>query len=441
MSAGADDARAALAAEWRDVAPDVTDPASVLGFYRGATTLEEDLEQFHSDPLRRRWTELLCEVAETTKPRLVVDIGAGRGDDLAALHRAISNPLCYLRGVEPNERLRNRINDELCVCVADVEDADVEDADLLICIDVLEHVVDPEGWLGSIARRAKVGCILVETCATHDIGTPLHLRANRGWRPGRALELAGWERTFEEGRFHVWQRMREGPKRTTGLAICTYRDVSQPTFKSVLNLCRGDDGMGWRVLMSGEAGIARARSQVTSYWHTTTADDVLLMIDSDISFRAEDARRIVERCRSGYDVICAAYPTRDASHLALRGLGEEVAFGPDAEPVKVVCAATGFLAFSRRVIDALSETLPVVNANLEYAFRAFFDFRTVENEAVGGHEWLSEDYDFSEKAKAAGFPIWLDPSILLGHQAQVELRVTNMRAMRAVLDGGGHRDD
>jgi hypothetical protein len=428
----ADHARARLALSWREADPRTE--AEVLDFYRTAE-LEDDLAAFHEDPLRRRWTELLCEVAETTQPRLVIDIGAGSGHDLTALHAAITDPLCYLRGVEPNDALRNRINDELCVCVADVADADIEDADLLVCIDVLEHVVDPEGWLTSIARRAKLGAILVETCATHDIGTPLHLRENRGWRPGRALELAGWERTFEEGRFHVWQRMREGPKKTTGLAICTYRDVSQPTFKSVLNLVRGDDGLGWRVLMSGEAGIARARSQVTSWWHTMTADDVLLMIDADISFRAEDARKIVERCRAGYDVICAAYPTRDASHLALRGMGEEVTFRADAEPVKVVCAATGFLAFSRRVIDALSSTLPVVNANLEYAFKPYFDFRTVVNEAVGGHEWLSEDYDFSEKAKAAGFDIWMDPSILLGHQAQVELNVTNMRALRAVLDG------
>jgi hypothetical protein len=435
MQKNAHEARAALAAAWADADPRT--PEQVLAFY-GAADLEADLEAFHTDPMRRRWTELLCEVADRIAPRLVIDIGCGRGDDLMALHGSITDPNCCLRGVEPNDRLRARINAELCPCVATVDDADVEDADLLVCLDVLEHVVDPETFLTGVALRAKLGCVLVETCATHDIGTPLHLRANRGWRTGRALESAGWERTYEEGRVRVWQRMREGPKQTTGLALCTYRDVSQPTFKSVLNLCRGDDGLGWRVLMSGEAGIARARSQVTSYWHTTTADDVLLMIDADISFQAEDARKIVQRCRDGYDVICAAYPTRDASHLALRGMGEDVAFGPECAPVKVVCAATGFLAFHRRVIDALSETLPVVNANLEYAFRAFFDFRTVENEAVGGHEWLSEDYDFSEKAKAAGFDIWLDPSILLGHQAQVELTLQNMRAMRAVLDGGSH---
>jgi hypothetical protein len=108
-------------------------------------------------------------------------------------------------------------------------------------------------------------------------------------------------------------------------------------------------------------------------------------------------------------------------------------FGPDRDPVEIVCAATGFLAFSRRALDAIAEKLPVVNANLETAYRAVFDFRTVENEATGGWEWLSEDYDFSLKAKAAGFPIWLDPSIVLGHQAEVELTIQNMGAMRELL--------
>lgn len=427
-----DAVRAALARAWAEADPRT--PEEVLAFYKTAE-LEDDLTAFHADPMRNRWTQLVVDVAEQTKPKLVIDIGCGRGDDLQALHGAITDPEVRLAGVEPNDRLRERINQELCSCVASVEDADVENADLLVCIDVLEHVPDPEGWLGAIARRANIGCVLVETVATHDIGTPLHLRANRGWRPGRVLEGAGWERTFEEGRLRVWQRMREGPKRHTGLALCVYRDISQPTFKSVLNLVQQDAGFGWRVLMSGEAGIARARSQVTSWWYTMTADDVCLMIDGDISFKAEDARQIVQRCRDGYDVICAAYPTRDASHLALRGSGEEVEFSSYAEPVRVICAATGFLAFHRRVIDALVQTLPVVNANLEYAFWPIFDFRTVVNEAVGGHEWLSEDYDFSEKAKAAGFGIWLDPSILLGHLSQVELSVQNMVKIRQALGG------
>ena len=94
----------------------------------------------------------------------------------------------------------------------DVADAPVEDADVLNCVDVLEHVVDPETWLGSIAHRAKEGCMLLESCATDDLGTPLHLASNRGWHPGRVLQTHGFERMAEEGRLRVWSPIGAGTR-------------------------------------------------------------------------------------------------------------------------------------------------------------------------------------------------------------------------------------
>lgn len=427
------EARQALADEWARQAP--TDAAGILDFYRTADQ-SDDLAAFHRTEMRRKWTALVCDVVTTTGARSVVDIGCGAGHDLRALRAAVDHEV-YLGGVDPSDIFRERLLGDGFDVKDRVEAAPVETADVLVCLDVLEHVTDPEAFLGSIARRAKVGAALIETAATHDIGTPLHLRANRGWRTGRALETAGWERTFEQGRVRVWQRMAEAPRvEHAGLALCAYRGVSTPTFRSVVNLVRHDPEGRWRVMVAGEAGIARARSQVTSWWHSETADQVLLMIDDDLAFKSTDAERIVQLCRDGMDIVCGAYPTRDASHLALRGHGEDILFGPGKEPIEIQCAATGFIAFHRRVIDAMVKVTPLCNANLEDAFYPIFDMGAVPNEATGGHDYLSEDFFFSELAKSLGFRIWLDPSIILGHLAEIELNVGNMMDIRAVLERG-----
>jgi 2-polyprenyl-3-methyl-5-hydroxy-6-metoxy-1,4-benzoquinol methylase len=47
--------------------------------------------------------------------------------------------------------------------------------DLVLCIDVLEHVPEPMALLTQITERVKVGGLLVEATATHDQSTPLHL--------------------------------------------------------------------------------------------------------------------------------------------------------------------------------------------------------------------------------------------------------------------------
>lgn len=424
------EARSALAAEWASVSPRT--PDEINQFYRQSEHLEADLEAFHTDPERQRWTEVLVHLAtDVVRAKVVVDIGCGAGHDLRALRTAL--PVAQLHGVEPNHGLRWQVSQH-APCVADVADAPIEEADLLSCFDVLEHVPDPEGFLAGIAARAKVGAVLMETVATHDIGTPLHLPANRGWRPGHCMEAHGWERIGQEGRARIWQRITAAPSTHTALILCAYRSVSLPTVTSILKLLNDPENrLGWRVSLAGEAGINRARSVMASRWWAETADDVFLMLDDDIVFEPSDAEHLVELCRNGHDIICAAYPVRDAGHIALRGLGTTLDFAPGLPPQEIRHATTGFLAVHRRVLDAMIPTLPLCHGNQPWAFWPMFDFKVIEDEAAGGHNYLSEDYYFSEMAKELGFKVWLDPTVRLGHLAQVSLSVSNMAKVREAL--------
>lgn len=435
LAASAEQARTALAAEWVERAPKTS--SEVLDFYRTSEHLEADLDAFHTSPTRQLWTSNLVHVARQAEPKLSIDIGSGAGHDLRALREAF--PDMKLWGVEPNRALRAGSYEAVLSVPGsgmcdDVQLAPIEDADLITCFDVLEHVVEPEKFLSTIARRAKLGALLLETCATFDAGTPLHLRENRGWKPGHALETAGWVKRGGIDRMRVWQRERLEPKTQTALLICAFRSVSLPTMQCILQLLDNPaDQYGWRVSMNGEAGINRSRSIMASRWWAETADDVFLMLDDDIVFAPEDAEKIVTECRNGHDIICAAYPVRDGGHVAIRGYGGAFEFGPGFPPIEIKYAATGFIAVHRRVLDAMIQTLPLCHGNQPWAFWPLFDFKTVADEGSGGFNYLSEDWNFCDMAMNLGFKVWLDPSIQLRHLGQVPISVSNMQAVHALF--------
>ncbi|HSW94544.1 MAG TPA: hypothetical protein VLI88_00120, partial [Patescibacteria group bacterium] len=228
----------------------------------------------------------------------------------------------------------------------------------------------------------------------------------------------------------IWQRVGTEAEPRAALLLCAYRACSMPTMDSIMAL----KARGWRYKpKAGDALIDRSRAIVVSHWFRSTADDVYLMVDDDITFLPEAAEKVVAECRARKGVVGAAYPVRDGGHLALRGLHGDILFGPDAELIDVRHVATGFMAVHRDVIAALVETMPLCHANHVWSFWPMFQPYPVEDLFAGGWNYLSEDWAFCERVRAAGFTIWLDPSVRLGHQSLVEVTVQNMHAVSAAL--------
>ena len=429
-------AREALAAEWRAANPQT--PGEIRAFYEQSLRMADDLHAWHASATRRQVTAMLVHVATTMQAACVVDIGCGAGHDLLVLQEAL--PAAALYGIEPNNALRQTLRGVSIACVDTPFLAPIETADLLICIDVLEHVPNPERFLSAIAQRAPVGCILFEATATFDIGTPLHLPANRGWHPGHALEAAGWvlvDRTDMVGqaeRIRVWRRVATQAEPRASALLCAYRTISADSMQSILGLTGGHPD--WRVrIKAGDALIARSRSIIVTRWLKETADDVFLMIDDDIAFDPNDADRLVALCRDGRDIICGAYPVHNGAHLACKIAMQDIdlTFGAGLEPVEAIYAATGFMAVHRRVIDALVADLPLCHAVESWAFYPLFQTMVIENERAGGYEWLSEDYGFSHLARAAGFRVWLDRQTKLTHHGNVGISLANMQQMHDAI--------
>ena len=446
-----DEARSALAAEWASSAPST--PEEIGEFYAKSTRLGGDLDAWHETADRQKWTEALVYVAQKVEARLAVDIGCGAGYDLKALRDA---GIPQLIGVEPNEAMRQRLKD--FHVVPDVSQAMIEDADLLICIEVLEHVPDPEAFLTSIAQRARIGgerpgAVLVESTGTFDIGTPLHLTSNRGWHPGRVLEKHGFTLVDHSDRLRVWQRVRERNISRSTLLLCAYRTVSVPTLHSVLalsgvtsQLVDHDTGSvpapmlaegesTWRVTTkTGDGLISRARSIIASRWWAETADDVFLMVDDDIIFSVDDAEKIVRHAQETEGIVCAAYPIRSGAHLAIRGNGDNdgaITFDKDQPLQEIEYAATGFIAVHRKVLDAMVPTLEIVHEDQPWAFWPMF--APMVRQMGEAKAYLSEDWAFCARAIDLGFKVYVDPSIKLGHLAQIQMDVSNMSAIAKAL--------
>ncbi len=426
-------ARAALAAQWQ--AQDPQTPDEILQFYRDiGPELEDDLTAFHQQAERKKWTEGLVHIAKTFHAKHTLDVGCGAGHDLYEL-RTLG--IEHIVGVEPNKRLRTKLQEDGFEVLESIATADIETMDMITCFDVLEHVPDPEAFLGFIASRARIGCILLETCATFDTDTPLHLKANRGWRTGHCMETYGWEKVGDDGRQRAWLRQVTENRVSTAIIPVTFRSVSVPTHRSIVTLLTVNPAnpLGWREFPANEAGLLRARNVAASRWYTETADDVFLMIDDDQEFQPRDANRLVTLCREGHDIIAAAYPVRDGGHLAFRAFTDDsITFGDNTEPFEVQWAGTGFFAVHRHVLDKMIPTLPLVFAAQPWAYWPMFRFMVAEDERAGGLTELSEDYGFCEAARELGFKVWIDPQIKLDHYGVMPISVRNMTRIKEAID-------
>jgi hypothetical protein len=102
-------------------------------------------------------------------------------------------------------------------------------------------------------------------------------------------------------------------------------------------------------------------------------------------------------------------------------------FDRDPTPVPVQWIASGCVAVHRRVFEAMAETMPLLHES--DGIRAFYPFyQSMHYDAGGeiGKILLSEDYAFSERAKALGFTCYINPAIRIGHVGPYTYRLEDM---------------
>jgi hypothetical protein len=182
----------------------------------------------------------------------------------------------------------------------------------------------------------------------------------------------------------------------------------------------------WR--MPGHSDIARGRSMIaTSALHE--GFDELMWIDSDIAFSADDIDKLR---RHEVSIAGGVYAQKGPSRLCMNPLTvpTTITFGAEGGLVEVAHLATGFLLTRRQAYEDIQRHHDLPRCGEEMPGIIPFFHSIIDGSKEKGFRYLSEDYSFCERARAAGHKIHADTSIRLGHVGDYEY---------VWEDGGGAR--
>lgn len=180
-----------------------------------------------------------------------------------------------------------------------------------------------------------------------------------------------------------------------------------------------------------DALLCRARSKTATHFLLETGCDVHVSIDSDIVFDPESVMQIARQAHELGGPVAGLYVTRASGSLcrptSIFEPDVPVELGTDPTPVPIKWAATGFLATPRRVFEALAKDLPLCHRNEWWRFYPFYQPFWIESERDPGDMlYLSEDFAFCERARQAGFTVYLNPAVRLLHLGQHPFRIEDL---------------
>jgi ubiquinone/menaquinone biosynthesis C-methylase UbiE len=114
-------------------------------------------DQQHKGPVHRRQREALVRMVRSLAPQSVLDVGCGAGDNLAALAEAM--PHLLLTGTDVSDealaRTSKRVPCARCSRLDAQREKLDEKFDLVLCNQVIEHLLDDIAALRNIASMSK----------------------------------------------------------------------------------------------------------------------------------------------------------------------------------------------------------------------------------------------------------------------------------------------
>lgn len=172
--------------------------------------------------------------------------------------------------------------------------------------------------------------------------------------------------------------------------------------------------------LSGCSIITVARNALVNKFLASDCTD-LLFIDADVIATADDILRLLAQS-SDKDIAAGLYPRRaiDKNFFVDIPHDEEGNMIFDGSMLKVNRIGTGFMMIKRYVLEKLIADHPEwkYETKPEEGSEAYavFDFANVNGKYTG------EDYLFCDRAREAGFEVWVDVEISLPHVGQEEFK-------------------
>ncbi len=166
--------------------------------------------------------------------------------------------------------------------------------------------------------------------------------------------------------------------------------------------------------------VSRARNLLVKDFLDSDCTD-LLFIDSDINFEPEDALRLMAWASDPKMNIVAGVPrTRNEDRVYITDLDYDENHELTMNGMGLVRGkrvATAFMLVQRNVFETLVSGHPewaYTDCRTNNELSAVFDF------LLTSEGYMGEDFLFCDRARDAGFEVWIDPTIKLGHMGVQE---------------------
>lgn len=165
--------------------------------------------------------------------------------------------------------------------------------------------------------------------------------------------------------------------------------------------------------------IDQARSHLVELALSTSDADVVVFIDSDISFAVPDYDKLVSYCETQRGVIGACYSSRRPLGRIIGFVDQErcenpLTFFEGGKIYPAIGMGFGLTAIHRSVFERLQKTLPRVELMFAHANAELFGHPYFLNLVKDG-KYFGEDQSFCERCKDAGIPLELDSTIRIHH--------------------------
>jgi hypothetical protein len=192
-------------------------------------------------------------------------------------------------------------------------------------------------------------------------------------------------------------------------------EIPVPTVSSLLNTVTWleQNNVPSFTSIVGGGTICSARCQIAKAFVDGDCNR-LVFIDSDMVWGEGEFIRLLA-LSSKLDLVAGAYQGRfDPPHFYMKSpddvLSPETLEANEYGCIKMAGIGLGFTAVSRRVMEKLVKQAPTIKYREDDVLPEVFRFDKDETGTFRG-----EDMNFFDDAKKAGFDLWVEPKITLGH--------------------------
>ncbi len=168
---------------------------------------------------------------------------------------------------------------------------------------------------------------------------------------------------------------------------------------------------------AGDSLIGRIRSVACTSFLEKKLAPYMIFLDGDIVFEPEDIERLYRRMfLQQYDLIGGLYVVKSGQSPSSYPIGGKMNWNDIIGNlvVEVEYLSTGFMGISWRLLDKIQKelNLPLLHPDAWCRCYPFFESGRHTDKDI----YISEDWDFCEKARQVGVKPYLDLGIRLGHK-------------------------